>query len=72
MALLAELTDRGIPIISAPFYDGLLSSPLKNLFEYANYKALEGRGAHPQLPNIDRHRFILGESSADRHRRVET
>lgn len=29
-------------ILGSPVYNGLLSSPLKNLFEHINYKALEG------------------------------
>lgn len=32
-------------IIGSPAYDGTMSSAVKNLFEYVNYKALEGRPA---------------------------
>lgn len=32
-------------IIGSPVYDALLSSGIKNLFEFVNYKALEGRVA---------------------------
>lgn len=41
----ARLTKTSILIIGAPVYDGLLSSPLKNLFEHVDYKALEGKVA---------------------------
>jgi len=32
-------------IIGSPVYDGVFSSAIKNLFEFVNYKALEGRVA---------------------------
>ena len=38
---LVEGTD--IFIIGSPIYDGVFSSAIKNLFEFINYKSLEGR-----------------------------
>jgi len=32
-------------IIGSPIYNGLLGSPLKNLFEHVEYKSLEGKVA---------------------------
>ena len=40
-----RLTVSDVLIIGCPIYDGLLSSPLKNLFEHVNYKSLEGKVA---------------------------
>jgi len=41
----AKLVGSDVLIIGVPIYDGLLSSPLKNLFEHVDYKALEGKVA---------------------------
>jgi len=35
--------DSDIFIIGSPIYDGVFSSAIKNLFEFVNYKVLEGR-----------------------------
>jgi len=40
-----KLTGSDVLIIGSPIYDGLLSSPLKNLFEHVEYKSLEGKVA---------------------------
>lgn len=39
------VTSSDVLLIGCPVYDGLLSSPIKNLFEHINYKALEGKVA---------------------------
>lgn len=40
-----RITGSDVLIIGSPIYDGLLSSPLKNLFEHIKYKSLEGKVA---------------------------
>jgi NAD(P)H-dependent FMN reductase len=35
--------DSDIMVIGCPVYDGLLSSGVKNLFEFVDYKAMEGK-----------------------------
>jgi NAD(P)H-dependent FMN reductase len=37
--------DSDVFILGSPIYNGLLSSALKNLFEFVNYKSLEGKVA---------------------------
>lgn len=37
--------DADVLIVCSPIYDGLLASAVKNLFEFADYKALEGKVA---------------------------
>ena len=41
----AKLADADVLVLGSPVYDGLLSSPLKNLFEHVEYKSLEGKVA---------------------------
>jgi len=41
----AKLTGADALVLGSPVYDGLLSSPLKNLFEHVEYKSLEGKVA---------------------------
>jgi len=40
-----KLTGADVLVLGSPVYDGLLSSPLKNLFEHVEYKSLEGKVA---------------------------
>jgi FMN reductase/FAD reductase [NAD(P)H] len=47
-------------IIGSPIYDALLSSGIKNLFEFVNYKALEGSVAG----------FIIKSNNAGTHQQV--
>jgi len=44
-AAVAKLTRADVLVLGSPVYDGLLSSPLKNLFEHVEYKSLEGKVA---------------------------
>jgi len=39
----AKLADADVLVLGSPVYDGLLGSPLKNLFEHVEYKSLEGK-----------------------------
>jgi FMN reductase/FAD reductase [NAD(P)H] len=55
---LIESTD--VFIIGSPVYDALLSSGIKNLFEFVNYKALEGSVAG----------FIIKSNNAGTHQQV--
>lgn len=43
--IVAQVGEADIFIICSPIYNGLLSSGIKNLFEFVDYKALEGRVA---------------------------
>jgi len=40
-----KLIRADVLVLGSPVYDGLLSSPLKNLFEHVEYKSLEGKVA---------------------------
>jgi NAD(P)H-dependent FMN reductase len=40
-----RVTGADVLVIGSPIYDGLLGSPLKNLFEHIEYKSLEGKVA---------------------------
>lgn len=40
-----KLTGADVLVLGSPIYDGLLSAPLKNLFEHVEYKSLEGKVA---------------------------
>lgn len=40
-----RLTVSDVLIVGSPIYDGLLGSPLKNLFEHVEYTSLEGKVA---------------------------
>ncbi|MBI2849087.1 MAG: NAD(P)H-dependent oxidoreductase [Chloroflexi bacterium] len=44
-ATVSLLESTNVFIIATPVYNGLLSSALKNLFEFVDYKALEGSAA---------------------------
>lgn len=43
--IVRQVSDSDVFIICSPVYNGLLSSGIKNLFEFVDYKALEGRVA---------------------------
>jgi NAD(P)H-dependent FMN reductase len=40
-----RVMESDVLVIGSPIYNGLLSSPLKNLFEHIEYKSLEGKVA---------------------------
>ncbi|MBU0586723.1 NAD(P)H-dependent oxidoreductase [Candidatus Micrarchaeota archaeon] len=54
------IEEADVIILASPIYDGLLSSGIKNLFEFIDYKSLEGKVAG----------FIVKSNAAGTHQQV--